>query len=214
MSDLVLGEYWIKPNGDVDYADGDAGEFNHDDRVIEWAQCEILCQLAMDTDQEFDEDFVLECVKDEFNKMTFKAYIESLTDDERQGHSDTWWNDVYSIATIQHSCPKDWALENLGWIWVRRTHIGCYEYTSETRKHIRRGLEEILDQEGLGDETDEMEFTIQFCSGRNTTVYATLRDLQEENQPQRGPLIAEKSAQLEALDRAAMSETYKGKMGD
>lgn len=165
----IRGEYWIDDSGFTMYADGDVGDWSHEGIVIDNVRQNIADEFGIDIGYGFYD-------WEEIKREIAQEYLDSLSDAQRKQIESEY--DVYEIAELaieQHpdisiemekvaegfSDARDYAMKNFGWKAVRGNYIDTWTLTKNDFGTIYRGLGDILEQEGVGEEEDdEEEFTI------------------------------------------------------
>lgn len=160
----IRGEYWII-DGDVSYADGDVGDMNHEAYAIDHARRNLIEHFGGDSDGEFIGE----------EELTAAA-VEALTEAGIPVNPDDWYpaakrlfseqpDSEKMIATLQCALgmgdAREVAMKYWGWKWCRKNNIATWTFTSDDRRSIVSGLNEIISQEMDDDESwDELEITI------------------------------------------------------
>lgn len=199
---MINGEYWVKEDGDVDYADGDMGEWNHEGIVIDLVRHEIadIFNIYLDEYHDWDEvkQEIIEKYLEDLDENELKKYSQYYDDGEWDYHSliDDHFEDILkengineetiSIAEDQGDA-RAYALEHWGWKAVRGDNVETWELKPEDFDAIYTGLGEILEQEGI-DEWDhpdeELEVSIYNYSTGRSNIYS-LADIQRAAKGQR-----------------------------
>lgn len=218
---LVRGEYWIYQDGDVHYCDGDIGDENHEGHALSQAISILSDHLAIDSEALVGDDL-------------YQAIVDALADDVEDGDPDAS-DDPEPLASVllaRLKVPQDvidaafnrvdlrrYACEKWGWSALRGTHIETWAITPEKLKVIARGVDNVLDSEGVEADAPELE-TLAFHisafvkgGGRIEVTYAQLQSGEFER-PTPVPAAPAKNAQVRAMDVQATPPTYKGKLGD
>lgn len=160
----IRGEYWII-DGDVEFADGDIGDMNHEAYAVDHARHIILDHFGGDSDDEIIEDSELD-----------QAAAEALIEAGIPFNPDDWYpaakqlfsqqpNSESLIATLQCALgmgdAREIAMRYWGWKWCRRSNIATWTFTQSDRQQIVRGLNEIISQETDEEaDWDSLEITI------------------------------------------------------
>lgn len=250
MSSKIRGEYWIQ-DGAVDFADGDVGEQNHEMVALNAIASDHLDSMA-DYAEELDIDTrKLGRVDDDPSQAAYHL-IKSIshTLDER-GESPLKIADlivkkieidmeVYKMLAsggdprlnriVGVSDPRLYVMKNYGWIAVRSNNVELHGFDQKKKKNLIDGIEEILDQEGLDDPDEEVEFNLyDHKNGRSSDL--TLADLKGEStlRPQTMPNTTYNRILMAPADRSRpmgsmspksmdartrnMLQTSEGKMG-
>ena len=244
--DFFRGEYWIE-DGSVTFADGDVGDLNHEGIALQRAQGELSTLCGFDYDGAFED----------FDEALVAAGEEAGFVGPKEGG---WWQhqvisflfkengvelkpheDLISVA-LDNGDAREYAMVHWGWIWCKGTWFGMDKWNEDTKKSLISGINNILDENGFFNETDEtsyhkdrdgnevdddgdlspydVEFTIQPRAGmsltrESRTIYTTLRQLEGEEAGSGVPTVpAGPNAQLAKMDVEAQPGYYGAKMGD
>ena len=146
----VQGEYWITEGGEVHYADGDVGDYNHESHVIDSVSRSVAEELE-DYDGGWDEvdlDHLLNFIdennlEDQINPAEF-AVLNGSVD------------------------ARIFAMEHWGWKTVRDHDVETWNSSSKDLKTIGEGLYEIVSQEAY-DTSEETIAQLEF----HVSAYAT-----------------------------------------
>jgi len=246
VSAKIRGEYWIQ-DGRVDFADGDVGEQNHEmvalnaiasdhiDRIFDYAE-----ELGVDT-SEFDryDEHMFSTATEVMQAIHWgKVWLRGGLDEAEVMRELGMDLETYKIfgfgghITHQGSAmdPRIYMMVREGWIAVRSNNVELHGFDQEKKKNLISGLEEILDQEGLDDPDEEVEFSLyDHKSGRSSDL--TLADLKGESalRPQTMPNTTYNRILMAPADRSrpmgsmspksmdartkSMLQTSEGKMG-
>lgn len=153
----IRGEYWII-NGDVSFADGDVGDVNHEGYAIDHAKREILNHFNLDSDDEFldDQDFaerVVGALREEGVQCDTVNWFAAAYAYLKQSGADERLLETLKCAADRGVDARDIAMRYWGWKWCRKNSISTWTFTSDDRRSILGGLNEIISQEmGDGDE--------------------------------------------------------------
>jgi hypothetical protein len=187
-----MSEYWIREDGDVDFADGEIGYINHEGIVIDSVQRDIVeaCEQEFDVTRKswgsrsFSDDEYVHW--DEFKAALAEAYAKHLSrqnpakkklykqllrnDPDRltvaaaakAGVKRAAWDTAEGVGDA-----RDYAMQYWGWKTYRRGSIDTWRFTTNDLQAIVRGIESIADQEGWSDrKLNKTWFTITVFSNR------------------------------------------------
>jgi len=115
----IYGEWWITNTGDVLYADGDTGDYNHEAYVLE-----AIIGNRFDLDDEETPDFY------EFENVP----IEEL---QKAGMSQDEIDVIY-----RKTDGREFAMKNWGWVRVADKYVQAWFLTGAILKNIANGLYE------------------------------------------------------------------------
>lgn len=188
----VTGEYWITNYGDVMYADGDIGDYNHESYVIDYVQRNIVDEWHnghkynnnneyVDWD-EFKKDLAEERFQEELSAAStaqqqdqIKSSYESDPDEfllralKELGVND----EDYAIAE-GYGDAREYAMKNWSWKRVQGHNVESWVLTPNDLKIIGMGIEDILDQEGVYDDIDNdpdfVFYVSSYQDGRSYTL--------------------------------------------
>jgi hypothetical protein len=196
----IRGEYWIR-DGHVDFADGDTGDKNHEmiavdhvcsenlEKVYDYAEnlgVGPLPSLAsMDEPTEAAQSLLglvrrklFEATDPKNNNLPlFKSENEIWAEIGRRCGLDA---ETLSVMTQSSKSidPRLYVMRREGWIAVRNNNVELFGYDDKKRKNLISGLEEVLDQEGIEDSDEEIEFNLyDHRTGRSSDH--TLADIKE-----------------------------------
>lgn len=194
MSGRIRGEYWIQ-GGQVDFADGDTGDRNH-----EMVAVDHVCSQHLSDIYGFAEELNLErlpslwSMEDEpasavWSLMSLIQEKLSENSNGRMGEKEIWSEvakrcgiDDETMAVMMQGSestdPRLYVMKKYGWIAVRSDNVELFGYDQRKAKELADGLEEILDQEGVEEPDEEIDFSLyDHKTGRTSTV--TLADIKE-----------------------------------
>lgn len=185
----IRGEYWIQ-DGQVDFADGDVGDQNHEMIALNSIAADHLDSL-MDYAEELNID------KEELGGMdddpSQKAYhlIKSIHYTLLEKGVDAVKTSELMIKRLGINMEvykllggggdsRLYVMKNKGWIAVRSNNIEMFGYDSNKKKQLSSGIEDILDQEGVEEPDDQIEFSV-YDHKTNRSFDATLSDIKNTN---------------------------------
>lgn len=189
MSGKVRGEYWIV-DGRADFADGDIGDQNHEMIALNSVAADYLDalvdymeELGIDTEEIgiHDEPFTTasELMQTIYNALLGRGVASVKVSEwivKRLGAN----MEVYKLLSGGGDARLH-VMKHKGWVAVRSNNIELFGYDQEKRRDIVGGIEDILDQEGVEEPDEEIEFNLyDHKTGRSS--YLTLADLKGENQ--------------------------------
>jgi hypothetical protein len=189
----IRGEYWIDERGDLEFADGDVSDDNHESiasKHIFSQYADDIINLCQEVGVEIDENIddidpeslkqALWDVKDEIDEENPDLYIMNQLNVDKE---------TYGILLgVRNSNVVLHVMKFEKWIAVRGNNVDLYQYDDQRRKQLLNGLEEIFDQEGIEKSPDEeeMEFWINdFKTNKSWSL--TFTDIQS-------PIITRTSA--------------------
>lgn len=164
---VLSGEYWICPDGDILYADGDTGDKNHSYHALEEAtrqlfeaveQCDddgLRAMFARSRGPDYYEaDAVM--LREDLNNAQ-DAYLRQKNADPRLEDYDQCLQDIgvheelLACLFTSNACPRDWARKHCGWISVVGVNgrIALYDLTDAKAKYLRDGLWDIAEEQGV-----------------------------------------------------------------
>jgi hypothetical protein len=200
---LIRGEYWIQ-DGQVDFADGDTGDKNHEMIAIEHVCSEHLEAIhnyakelgisanslsSLQDEPTESAQWLLELIlKNLFTKADpsnpkmplYKSDVEIWNEIEKNCGMDKEALHVImsgNYSLHRHSRPQSnidprlYVMKKEGWIAVRNDNIELFGFDETKRRNLVGGLEDILDQEGVEDSDEEIEFNLyDHKTGRSSEV--------------------------------------------
>lgn len=186
-----MSEYWIHQDGDVDFADGDIGDRNHEGIVIDIVQRDIIrsCERVFDLEEKtdryqrgFTDDEYVDW--DKFTARLAEVYLEEHPD----AHEDEALELAFKQAGVNQeelmvaegrTDARTFAMKNWGWKTYRSEHIDTWTLGRNDVKAIISGIESIADESGWDEETlNDMEFVIDVFSNRKY-MSMTFKELEE-----------------------------------
>lgn len=194
MSGKIRGEYWIV-DGRADFADGDVGDQNHEMIALNSVAADHLGAIYnYARDVGLDrlpslaslEDEPLQSCQSLLKLLEGRLGAEHGDENRiRQALSAGCEIDPETLSLIMQDRnsvdPRLYVMRRYGWIAVRSNNIEVFGYDQNKRREIVSGVEEILDQEGIEEPDDEIEFSLyDHKTGRSSEL--TLADMKGENQ--------------------------------
>lgn len=195
---MRLGEYWIDDFGTVADADGDTGDYNHMAVATNYAMDLLKSDLsaasnavchaavyALNGIEGCDGPAVREAVLNCFDSLEKDGRI---TAEEAE---DAWWylqwhgqvdELLMRVCIHEDYCPRRWAMETQDWTAVRQHRVETHGLTDRKMKAIGRGLDEILEREGMyvADDDDFEEFILDdFATDKR--YFVTVEDMMTGN---------------------------------
>jgi hypothetical protein len=181
----IRGEYWIQ-DGRVDFADGDVGEQNHEMIALNSIASEHIDGLEEYARELGVDEAELGGIDDEPSQAAYHllqathyALLERGVDSVKVAE----WiikrlginMEVYKMLGGGGD-PRLYVIRNEGWIAVRSNNIELYGYDANKKRQLSRGLEDILDEEGIEDSDEHIEFSVYDHKTRRS-FDATLEDI-------------------------------------
>lgn len=194
-----MSEYWIREDGDVDYADGDVGDYNHEGIVIRDVQSQIIDKLShLDIKNRHGYDFDSESDWDEFKNAAAIAYANELIQKnpaKKQNIEDAVHHDPekFLMAALKQAGvtktewqtangmndARDFAMERWGWKTYRDGNVDTWRLTRKDMQAIIAGLESISDQDGWSEKKfRRYRFTINVFSNKKY-FYLTIDQMEK-----------------------------------
>lgn len=185
------GEYWITDGGEVMYADGDIGDYNHEAHVIETLQHQIMDHFGIYDDPPYDWDEVKEQIVEEIlnstdpqNQAAWQQLAESNPDQliatclQQQGYP----NAEEALYTANGGGDaREYAMEHWGWKRVAGNYVETWTLTASDMDIIVDGITEILWENGSEDvNPEQIELSISVYQ-TNQRVSMTLAELGQRN---------------------------------
>lgn len=161
-----LGEYWIEADGSVAYADGDVGDVNHENYVLERVQRDIISDAESHFDvktkygRRYSDDEYMDW--DGFVRSLAEAYLENKIEENpsaREQLEEEYENDpdAFSAAAFKEMGvneellavasggidPKTYAMQRWGWKIFRDGHITTWTFRLTDLEAIATGIYEI-----------------------------------------------------------------------
>jgi hypothetical protein len=174
---MIRGEYWIV-DGDVDFADGDVGDYNHEMIATQhvfsqWSDAiaNVAEEFGIETDFEGYDGIdceaisnvineILEVLKESYGDNCDSVLMQQLGIDQ----------DAY-LVICGHGDAKDYVMIHEGWIALRSTNVDLYGYDESKKKSLISGIEEILYQEGIEPEQEEEDLEFQISDHKTNKYY-------------------------------------------
>lgn len=168
MSGKVRGEYWIV-DGRVDFADGDVGEQNHEMVALNSVASDHLESLA-----DYAEELGIDASESRWTDEPFPTATELLG----SVHSSLVGRGIPSVQASTEIIrrlginmevykmlggggdARLYVMREDGWIAVRSNNIELFGYDQSKKESLVSGLEDILDQEGVEDSDEDVEFSL------------------------------------------------------
>lgn len=183
----IRGEYWII-NGNVEFADGDSGDKNHEmiayehlansyvDVIYNYAKS-IGVQVPSLSSIEYSEN-VGESVRDLLSTIQKTLFSEK---DPKNPNLPLFKNNYAIFEKIKEETnieeealkilvqgiyfgafldPRVYVMKKEGWIVLRNNNVELYGYNDSKRKEIVDGVEQVLDEEGIEASDEEIEINI------------------------------------------------------
>jgi hypothetical protein len=98
--------------------------------------------------------------------------------------------ETLKIITSNNSDPRLYVMKRENWIAVRNNNIELYSLDQKKLKELGSGLDDIVEQEFMGDDIndEELEFNL-YDHKNNKSIYLTLQDIKEKSafRPQTAP---------------------------
>lgn len=191
-----MSEYWIRSDGDVDFADGDIGDMNHEGIVIQDVQRNIIDKAESAFGllkkswngnlRSFSDDEYIDW--DEFKRAIAAAYADQLMQEhpkKKKKYKALLKEDPnkFVVPAIAYLGTKeaewsvaeggmdarDFAMEYWGWKTYRDGHIDTWRFTRNDLKAIVRGIDNIADEMGWSEKKlERMSFGITVFSNRKS----------------------------------------------
>lgn len=157
----ITGEYWIYDDGSINYADGDIGDTNHEGLVLAYVRRLVLDAVGGGDTDYFDDSSFESALEEVLPEDAFGENLRLRTIDYITKNYDSPQREQelrYIAPAFDASIDlREWAMRNLGWIWVRGDHCTAYQLDHQTLKALKDGVGEILDTEGHYDSEDAAE---------------------------------------------------------
>lgn len=169
---MMRGEYWIV-DGDAWFADGTYGDTDHRTHALQHIRNLILSEFGWDEDPDQLCDFSVfrEALVDTIGCSSLPDVLERLQTDCS--------NPEQAIrllsAAFEYREPREAAMRELGWKWVKNGWVGTQYLTGNDFSQIAKGIDHILeeeDNEGLLNE--ELEIRI---ASTERSYYVKIDDL-------------------------------------
>lgn len=184
----IRGEYWIR-DGQVDFADGDVGDQNH----------EMVALNSIASDH-------VDALMDYAEELGVNAHDLGIHDEPFTTASELLEAIHYALLERGVASVKvaEWIIRKLGinmevykllggggdarlyvmkhdgWIAVRSNNIDLFGYDARKKAQMTNGIEEILDQEGIEEPDDQIEFSV-YDHKTKRSFDATLADIKNTN---------------------------------
>jgi len=181
----ITGEYWINQDGEAQFADADISGLNHEGYVIDAVHRNIIDQVGLPKNydsgdyvdfESFQEDFVKEIIKDkgldpeEVDEN--EVFAQGLKEEGVE-------EDEIDFVTRGNYNATMYAMKIWGWKAIRGHHVESWTLTPNDMQIIAKGIDEILEQEGNYEDTDDddenLEFTVSYY--QHSPITMTLAEL-------------------------------------
>ncbi len=231
----LRGEYWITDGECLLFA-GDGGDFNHEGHAeehvrrllldalrIDYGNHDCICATVMaDSIEEFlkedrgmsQEDIDAICFSDHLKAMAEELNIERHLIDAAYGY-------FHAPIKSEPSCVREYVMKHFGWLWVKQTFIGTWEWNRDQFDLVCAGLDRIYDEEDDHfQEPDKTTIEVRVHS-TSCNYDVTLADLYNKNYNTCGVSIALNnqmeatcSDQVRRVEAVAAEPYYNGRRGD
>ena len=188
----ITGEYWID-DGNVQYADGDIGDYNHEALAVQHVCHQFIDQLrdlaeelGVELDRNSnghydDENPDTESVIREIKSHLEQTKMEGDPDQYIQSHIKAN-NDAYPILNGGGDA-KDYVMIHDDWIAVRGHDAELYGWDNNKRSSLASGIGDILDQEGHHEELDPEQISFYIHDHKTGKAFdATLAEIEATEQ--------------------------------
>jgi hypothetical protein len=169
---MIRGEYWLV-DGDPRFADGAVGDADHSILALQEIRSVILSEFGWDGDIEAlcDTDVFLEELEETFGTKEKEEVARRLAEE----CTNPELAQQLLPAAFEQKDAREAAIRHLGWKWVKRNWVGTYKLAPADRQQIARGIDQIMDEEGIepGPE-DEIEVRI-LSTGKS--LFLSMEDL-------------------------------------
>jgi hypothetical protein len=216
----ITGEYWIQ-EGNVEYADGDIGDINHEGIAIRHAGYEILNKIGANSDWMENTDFescIIRFAKEEGeeDKLDDVGLSQYLSDKlEENGYNDDESREASKIAR-DIGDARDYAMKYHGWIWCRGNSIGLYKFDERSIKNLINGIQEILHIEDESEVYLDSNVNLGIGEGSTGKFYnMSLEELKERTRST--PVdrtITAKGYDVSNIEKPDIPKFYDGRTGD
>jgi len=199
-------EYWIQQDGNVEFADGDIGDYTHEGIVIDWITKQIVekCESTFDVKKtqydgrqkpfsdeehvdlrEFEEALLLAYQQNLVNQHPIKkTNIEQAFDENpdkylQQALKQSGVGQREWNVVSGHEDARNYAMQKWGWKTYRDGHIDTWFWRKPDLAAIVEGIENIAHESGWSDKKlNKQSFTINIFSNQKsfTTSFATLKN--------------------------------------
>ena len=223
------GEYWIV-DGDVDFADGDVGDRNHEGIAAEHAAHQLadLCSVDYDSDAGYEGldraliEYASELGGEDAEELPDNGMDAAYAILRSEGKNPDEYHDLVAIALqCSSSDPRAYAMKHWGWIWCQKDWFGMAKLDDTTRDSLIKGIWSILEENGYYEDDGESAFGnpldhqihIQTLDGKS--IATTLHELetgQASSKQTKTPLGP--NAQLHDIDVQGQPAHYGTNLGD
>lgn len=187
----VRGEYWIREDGGIEYADGDIGDRNHEMIVLETLRNDIADRLlGVDADRveqyEWYPHWASKIAEFEAEKTGREFDPEDFDHLYWRALQSAGYNTAAINVSLGNGDARDYALEFWGWKRVARRGVETWNYTPSDMRIIAKGISEIADGEFGGDyNPQEIGMTI-YIRSTGKSADTTLAQLESPMAPKPG----------------------------
>ena len=179
----IRGEYWIQ-DGQVDFADGDVGDMGHEaiatnhfankhiDEIINLAE-----SLGVDLSNRYgrfvrNEEYPVSDTIDIRNKIVEAVENQQIEWELPEGVDATdsvneYLQNSLNVDDDEYACifgdgdARTLVMEKEGWIAVRSNNVEVYGFDNQKRGYLLKGIDDILEQEGIDDPDENIELSIE-----------------------------------------------------
>ena len=178
-----MSEYWIEEDGDVQFADGDIGDLNHEGVVIDRVRSEIIEKTSSHfrgSGKYFDSGSDWDEFKDALANAYAKEFIQKNPKKRASVEKSLNYDpEKFTLAALKESGvtkqewetaegnndARDYAMERWGWKTYRNGNVDTWRCTRKDMSAIIDGLESISEQDGWSDKKfKKYKFTINIFS--------------------------------------------------
>jgi len=214
VSGKIRGEYWIV-DGRSDFADGDTGDQNHEMIALNSIASDhtdalyyYATEMGLETEGLLFDDEPFATASDLLIAIRSELIERGIDPDQAD---DTITKrlevapDVYKMLGGGGDARLH-VMKDKGWVAVRSNNVELFGYDQNKRRELASGLEDILDQEGIEEPDETLEFNLyDHKTGRSS--YVTLADIKGASQmrPQSMPNTTYNKPLFVPPDRSKMS---------
>jgi hypothetical protein len=172
----IRGEYWIV-DGRPWYADGEFGDYDHTAFAFQSIRAHILDVFGWDGEIDYLGDFSMfrQALEDTIGTSCMAEVLGKL----QRECLDPRTSIELLPAAFCLSEPREGVMKYFGWKWMKKHWIATHTLTRDDMQQIGRGVEEILEEEGIEPDIDE-EIEIRVASTNKSQFISIVELLRQE----------------------------------